>query len=315
VTAELPPPIRFRALGTSAVVAVTAAGARDEAGALLAAELEAIDRACSRFRADSELTRVNRSAGAWVAVSRLFLAAVDVALLAALDTGGVVDPTVGKALRVLGYDRDFAEVERAGAPLLVRVQRGPGWRAVEVDAAGARVRVPKGVELDLGATAKAFAADRSARRITEATGAGVVVALGGDCSIAGPPPDGGWPIRVADVHDAPDDAPGVTVALGEGGLATSGTAHRRWTRGDAQLHHLVDPSTGRPAAPVWRTVTVAAPACVDANVASTAAVIIGEVAPAWLERRGVRARLVAGDGAVVAVGGWPADPTPRVAGP
>jgi len=304
---ELPLPVRFRALGTTAVVAVTDLTVRDEAGALLADELAAIDQACSRFRDDSELSRVNSAHGQWVAVSRLFLASLDVALTAARDTDGVVDPTIGRALRVLGYDRDFAEVAPDGAALRVHVERTAGWRAVEVDRPGRRVRLPRGVELDFGATAKAFAADRAARRIADITGAGAIVSLGGDCAIAGPPPAGGWTIRVTDRHDAPEDAPGTTIALHEGGLATSGTALRRWTRGSRHLHHLVYPWTGQPAESQWRTATVAAPTCVDANVTSTAAIVLGDAAPRWLARRGLPARLVAEDDSVATFCGWPQD--------
>jgi FAD:protein FMN transferase len=310
VIRALPPLVRFRALGTTAIVAVTDRSARDEARSLLTDELDSIDHACSRFRDDSELARLNASPGEWRAVSPLFLAALDVALTAASTTDGLVDPTIGRALRILGYDRDFASVAPDGSPLRVRVERIAGWRAIDVDAAGRRVRVPRGVELDLGATAKAFAADRAAIRIAAATGAGVVVNLGGDCSIAGPPPEGGWTIRVTDRHDiAADDrsVPGATIALASGGLATSGTTARRWMRGGRALHHLVDPSTGWPKDSVWRTATVAAPTCVDANVASTAAILLDAHASRWLETRGLPARLVTVDGSVVVSGGWPAE--------
>ena len=307
---DLPAPIRFRALGTTAVVAVADGSARDEAGSLLAAALDAIDRACSRFRDDSELARLNASPGRWLSVSSLFLGALEVALTAARTTNGLVDPTIGRALRVLGYDRDFASVAADGAPLRVRVERTPGWRAIDVDSAAHRVRVPRGVELDLGATAKAFAADRAALGIALATGTGVIVSLGGDCSIAGPAPERGWTIRVTDRHDAPANGsgPGATLALETGGLATSGTSVRSWSRGAQRLHHLVDPRTGRPAAPVWRTATVAAPTCVDANVASTAAIVLGDDARAWLEARRLPARLVTQESSVVVLGGWPEEP-------
>jgi FAD:protein FMN transferase len=304
---ELPAPVRFPALGTTAVVAVTDATVRDEAASILVAELDAIDKACSRFRSDSELAQLNAAPGRWTAVSRLFLAALDGGLNAARETDGLVNPTVGRALRVLGYDRDFGDVAPDGEPLRIRVRRTPGWRAIDVDPAGRRVRLPRGVELDLGATAKAFAADRAARRIATATGAGVVVNLGGDCAVAGPPPAGGWTVRVTDRHDAPADAPGTTIALTAGGLATSGTTARRWARGGRELHHVVDPGTGWPAAPVWRTATAAARTCVDANVATTAAIVLGAAAPRWLEGRGLPARLVATDGEVLVLGGWPDD--------
>ena len=134
---DLPQPVRFRALGTTAVVAVTDPAARDEAALMLALEVDAIDHACSRFRDDSELARVNAAPGEWVPVSLLFLAALDVALDAARTTDGLVDPTVGRAMRVLGYDRDFATVAADGGPLRVRVERTAGWRAVDIDRPGA----------------------------------------------------------------------------------------------------------------------------------------------------------------------------------
>ena len=92
-----------------------------------------------------------------------------------------------------------------------------------------------------------------------------------------------------------------------GGLATSGTTVRRWRAGAVELHHIVDPRTGRPAVTPWRTVTVAARTCVDANVASTAAIVLGEEALGWLEARSVAARLVGGSGEVVRLGAWPED--------
>jgi thiamine biosynthesis lipoprotein len=181
----------------------------------------------------------------------------------------------------------------------------PGWKLVELDAPQRRVRIPKGIELDLGATAKALAADRAAAVAHELTGTGVLVSLGGDVSVAGPAPDAGWPVRVADDHAAPLGDGGPVFAVAAGGLATSGTTVRRWKAGNVTLHHIIDPRTGRPADTPWRTVTVAAGTCVKANVASTAAIVLGDGAPAWLVARGLPARLVAADGSVRAVAAWP----------
>jgi thiamine biosynthesis lipoprotein len=167
--------------------------------------------------------------------------------------------------------------------------------------------VPRGVQLDLGATAKAWCADRAARLIAEETGAGALVSLGGDIAVAGAAPPDGWVIRIADRHDAPPSEPGPEITIVGGGLATSGTAARRWWRGDAVVHHIVDPSTGRSAESCWRTATVAAATCVDANVAATAAIVLGSAAPDWLAARHLAARLVGDDGTVASVGGWPAD--------
>jgi thiamine biosynthesis lipoprotein len=167
------------------------------------------------------------------------------------------------------------------------------------------VALRAGVRLDLGATAKALCADRAARAITSATGAGVLVSLGGDLSVAGPAPAAGWPVRITDDHAGPLDGPGPVVAVRDGGLATSSTTVRRWRRGGRAVHHLIDPVTSAPAVEHWRAVSVAAASCLDANIASCAAMLMGRSAPEWLARLGLPARLVPVDGPVVALAGWP----------
>jgi thiamine biosynthesis lipoprotein len=293
----------FRALGTSATVVTTDPDALPDAIVAVRTEVDAIDRTCSRFRPDSELARLHDGAGEWVEVDPGLVEAIEVALRAAILTDGDVDPTVGEALLLVGYDRDFAGLDPEGPPIGA-LRAAPGWRTVEVDPSGSRVRIPRGVRLDLGATAKAFAADRSARAVVDATGSGVLVSLGGDIAVAGTPPRGGWEIGLADSHAA-DAEPGHTVRIEAGGLATSSTTVRRWLRGGRQIHHVVDPATGRPANEVWRTVSVAAATCVDANVAATAAIVRGEPAALWLQRLGMPARLVHTDGSIVRTGGWP----------
>ena len=289
--------VSFPALGTTALLCVAEAEALPAAHDELERELSELDEACSRFRDDSELFRLNASAGG-----------EPVAVGAAVASDGLVDPTVGRTLRLAGYDRRFTSVRlRDGSSFRAEFAPVPGWRRIELDLARHTVRLPAGVELDLGASAKALAADRSARAAAEASGTGVLVSLGGDISVAGPIPDGGWPIRVADDHAAGLEVPGPTVVVSGGGIATSGTTVRRWFAGDVELHHIVDPRTGRPAITPWRTVTVAADSCVDANVASTAAVVLGEEAPAWLAARGLAARLVRESGDLVYTGGWPED--------
>ena len=228
--------------------------------------------------------------------------------MAAESSGGLVDPTVGRALRLAGYDRRFATVKlRDGASFRARFVPVPGWRRVELDRRRGTIALERGIELDLGATAKALAADRSARAAAAASGTGVLVSLGGDVAVGGPPPTGGWPVRVADDHAAAPEEPGPSVAIESGALATSGTTVRRWLAGSVELHHIIDPRTGRPAASPWRTVTVAAGTCVDANVASTAAIVLGEDALAWLAARGFASRLVRQGGEVELTGSWPAD--------
>ena len=293
----------FRALGTSATVVATAPDALPDAIEAVRTAVDEIDRTCSRFRSDSELARLHDGAGEWVQVDPVLVDAIEVALRAAILTDGDVDPTVGEALLLVGYDRDFAVLDPDGPPVGA-LRAAPGWRTVEIDPAGSRVRIPRNVRLDLGATAKAFASDRSAREAFAATGAGVLVSLGGDIAVAGPAPAGGWDVGLADSHAAAAE-PGHTVRIETGGLATSSTTVRRWVRGGRQLHHVVDPATGRPATEVWRTVSVAAATCVDANVAATAAIVRGEPGALWLQRLGMPARLVRADGTIVRTGGWP----------
>jgi FAD:protein FMN transferase len=292
--------VSFRALGTTAVVATTHREREGDAVAAVERELHSVDLACSRFRPDSELSRVP--------VGSVLFDALRVALAAAESTGGLVDPTIGRALRTAGYDRTFQYVvARDGSTFSPRFSVVPGWRVVELDDAERTVRVPAGVELDLGATAKAFACDRAAAAAAGVCG-GALVSLGGDIAIDGELPYGGWPVRIAEDHAAPIDAPGPTVALAGGGLATSSTTVRRWRGRSEELHHLIDPRTGRPASSAWRTVSVAADTCVDANVASTASLLVDD-APAWLAARRLPSRLVGIAGELTCVAGWPEDPS------
>jgi thiamine biosynthesis lipoprotein ApbE len=302
----------WRALGTLVRLVVTDPRCLAGAQRLLAADLAEVDAACSRFRADSEIRALRNAHGRPVRVSPLLAEAIAVALRAARLTDGNVDPTVGAAMSAVGYDRDFDRIPRLGPPLAVTTRTVPGWREVHLE--GRSLTMPEGVEVDLGATAKAWAADRSADRISARLGCGVLVGLGGDIAVAGPDtPEGGWRVRVQDVTGSPDDppvGPYALIAIRAGGLATSSTAARRWQRGGDVLHHILDPRTGRPADPVWRTVSVAADSCADANAASTAAIIRGRAALGWLARLSLPARLVDATGVVFTVAGWPDEPVP-----
>ncbi len=301
----------WRALGMLVQLVVTDSRCLPEARRLLAAELDAVDAACSRFRPDSEICSLRSAQGRPVQVSPLLAEAIAVALRAARLTEGDVDPTVGGAMSAVGYDRDFDRIPRTGPPLAasastVTARTVPGWRAVHLE--GRQLTMPAGISLDLGATAKAWAADRSAARIGLELGCGVLVSLGGDIAVAGSAPEGGWRVRVQDVTGLPDDPPEgpyALIAIRDGGLATSSTTARRWQRGGDVLHHILDPRTGWPAEPVWRTVSVTAGTCADANTASTAAVIRGREALGWLAKLGLPARLVDSTGVVFTVAGWP----------
>lgn len=299
----------FPAIGTTASLVVADEAAGPVALELLRQELGAMDLAASRFRDDSELVALNASAGSGTPyqVSELLFDAVQEALRAARLTGGLVDPTVGRALELNGYDRDFALIDPDGPPLRLTAHSVPGWKAVETEQSTRAISLPAGVTLDLGATAKALCADRAARRAANETGCGVLVSLGGDVAVAGSAPVGGWPVRIADDHASPIELDGPKVAISSGGLATSSTTVRRWIRGGTAVHHLIDPATSLPAAEHWRTVSVAAATCVDANIASCASILLGVRAPAWLSERNLPARLATAAGDVTVVAGWPED--------
>ncbi|MGE0881317.1 MAG: FAD:protein FMN transferase [Acidimicrobiia bacterium] len=299
---------RFPALGTTAVVFVTDGAAQAEAVSIVQTVIADVDLACSRFRPDSDIEKVNNAAGRPVAVGPTLIVALDVAIAAAQWTGGAVDPTIGESLRVIGYRSDFATMDKS-QPALTRIEAVRGWSTVSVDHATQCVRVPFGVRLDVGATAKAWCADVAADRVFAATGTGVMVGLGGDFSIAGVAPEGGWPIFVTDWHGDDPDALGQSIAIDRGGIATSSVSVRRWTSGDREMHHIIDPGTGLPAESGWRTVSVVANSCSDANVATTAAIVKGSTAAEWLTSTGLPSRLVGLDGSVMHLNGWPeADP-------
>ena len=299
---------RWRALGTYVQLVVDGARHLPAAREVAVRLLDDVDRTCSRFREDSDLVRANRQAGRWTPVDPLLVAAVTAAVRAAAETDGRVDPTLGRSLVAAGYDRDLDDVRRDDGPAAIPVPAvRDAWREIGLDGHGA-ILVPEGTALDLGATGKAFAADLVSAAITERTGTGCVLSLGGDVAVGLPPGDGAAaPVRVpwqVTIAELPDDPPAALVTLPEGGLATSTTLARRWLRGGRVVHHLLDPASGRSVDPAWRTVSVRAATCVAANTASTAAIVLGTPAAAWLEGRGLAARLVDPDGAVRTVGDW-----------
>jgi thiamine biosynthesis lipoprotein len=297
-----------RALGTSLRVVVSGSASLTRARAATDRAVRDIDAACSRFREDSELSRVNARAGCETRISPMLVRAVRAALRGARLSGGAVDPTVGTAMRVIGYDGDFDRIRGDGPSITVRETPVPGWRCVRLSEVTASVYLPHGVELDLGSTAKALCSDLAASAATHVMGGGgVLVSLGGDIAVGGECPPGGWSIEVAEASvGAPGEATGDEhIAIRTGGVATSSTTVRRWRRGDAVLHHIVDPCTGLPTAGPWRTVTSVARSCLDANIAATAAIVRGDEAPPWLRELGLPSRLVRHDGSIARIAGWP----------
>jgi len=223
---------------TTARVVVTDPKARDEARRIVAEVASDVDQACSRFRTDSELSRLADRSGT-VTVSPLLAELVSTALDAARQTGGLVTPTLGSALRDLGYDRDWPAMRSTSRPARMVVQRAPRWDDVLLN--GTELTVVPGVLLDLGSTAKAWTADQAARTVADRLGVGVLVGLGGDLATAGPGPAGGWRVLVRDRADDPS----VVVSVPAGAaIATSSTRSRRWRSGGREVYREPGQSRG-----------------------------------------------------------------------
>ena len=299
----------FPAIGTTATVVVQEPGRADAAERMLREEIESIDRACSRFRRDSELEMVHAHAGAAVRVSPLLFSALAASYEVAERTHGAVDPTVGNAIAALGYDADLSEVQARPATPLAALRPVAGFTHLHLNAARRTVRIPRGVRLDLGSSAKAFAADRAAARICHELGSGVLVSLGGDIAVAGAPPEGGWAVGIAVDSSTPVDRVAQVVAVHCGGLASSSTAVRTWNSGGRRVHHIIDPASGDCVAPYWTLVSATGESCVAANAVSTAAIVWGEQALPQLAPFDQAVRMVRHDGRIFSLNGWPAETT------
>jgi thiamine biosynthesis lipoprotein len=318
------------ALGTTARLAVWPPENLTAMLAVVDDELAALDAQASRFRGDSEISLLHAGGAGRHRISSGLAEVIRTALAAAEWTEGRCDPMVGNALIRIGYDRDFGRIETSYAPLSPDPRPRVRWQ--EVRLLGNDLTLPAGALLDVGATAKGLGADRAAAAAYASAGdGGVLVSLGGDIAVAGRPPAGGWPVLIADEHrqtralrnlarpDAgagarqtwsrppaeADPATAQQIRLPSGGLATSSTTCRRWTRAGRVMHHIVDPATGMPAGGPWRTVTVVAATCAEANAAATAAIVAGVDGPDWLTDQGLPARLIGHDGQIAVTGGWP----------
>jgi len=295
----------WRALGTYVELRTTPEAV--EAATYLAARvLDEVDLACSRFRDDSELMLANGAAGRAVEVSPLLVGAVRVALEAAEETDGLVDPLLGDVLCAAGYDRTFSLVPSDDPTAAALPVPAGSWPQMVVT--DTTVTVPLGAALDLGATGKAFAADLVALCVVDTCDAPVLVSVGGDVRVAAPRDElQDQPVLVG--HSLTDlEAGGAStlVRLGAGGLATSSVSARRWRRGGRQWHHVVDPRTGLPARGPWRTVTALGRTAAAANAATTASIVLGAAAYDWLVDHDVAARLVDHDGHVTRTPAWTA---------
>lgn len=293
---------RFHALGTEVEVLVTQPAQLADTVTHIRRRFDLIDRTFSRFRPDSELTRLEWLSGVRQPASALFLELLEFALRAARDTDGWFDPTIRDALEAAGYDRSIEQLETDGPGPSRPASPAGQWASITYDRDRHWVCVPAGVRLDFGGIGKGFAVDDALRTLPPDCG-GVLLNAGGDLAIRGPAPAEGWRIDVAAEAGTPVET---SVALVAGAIATSGLGRRRWRRNGVRLHHLIDPHTGAPANSPWRSVTVAARECSVAEVAAKAAWLMGSAGPAWLAGRELAGRFVAIDGWSETVGSWPA---------
>lgn len=307
---------RWTVWGLDATLTVTPKRMLPAAEQIVRGIVAEVDLACSRFRGDSELMQLQPGMAAGVRVSPVFRLLLERALEAARMTDGDVDPTLGADMDALGYGHGIVSVPVAaassGLPALpsecvAAERRVPGWTRIGLY--GDTLTVPGDLRLDLGATAKAVAADLAAAEVHARLGCGALVCLGGDLATAGPGPDvsgrpGQWQVLVQDRSVDPSQR----IALEPGfALATSSTQKRRWKHAGADVHHILDPRFGLPAEPIWRSVTAAARSCLEANAFSTAAIVRGFAALEWFTSAGIAGRLVDRQGRVATTGGWPVE--------
>lgn len=284
-------------MGCDVIVLVPAD--RSEAGPLAQAVLASWDARFSRFRADSELEALNNAGGRPFAASESMLAVLGAALTAARASDGLFDPLLGARMVELGYDRTFSElpVERPAPP--PRRWRAGAWREVVIDLERRTIQLPPGERVDLGGIAKGLAVDAAIEALTEIGLPYAAVNAGGDLAVLGLPPGlDAWVVAL----DGPREE---VVGVREGALATSSVLRRRWKLNGTDLHHLLDPRTGMPAAGPIVQASVAAATCGQAEVAAKMA-LLSDVAAAIarLEQHQLAGLLVTSAGEAWRVGSW-----------
>jgi thiamine biosynthesis lipoprotein len=278
----------FRAMGSRVLVVLDSAHAAPLAA--VSDWFATWEQTLSRFRADSELMRLNAQPGRWVPVSGTLWQVLQAALDAARMSSGLVTPTVLPALTTAGYDRSLEALSSARPPVEAEPVPVPDWRSIQCDPQRRAVRLPPDVQLDLGSVAKGWVAAQAAQRL--ASYGPVLLDAGGDIAVSGPRRDGTpWPIAVANPHQPDQD--GDLLLIRAGGVATSGTDYRRWRQGGQWQHHLIDPATGKPASTDLLSVTVVAPSLLAAEIAAKVVLLKGSRAGlAWLEQQPALAGLL-----------------------
>ncbi len=265
---------------------------------------EGWEQVLSRFRHDSELSILNRTADQFVPVSQTFWEVFQASLQADRSTGGLVTPTVLEAIEMAGYDRPFNELS-TGVSYSNSQNVTKLWSEVHplsmvlCDEISHSICLPPNIRLDFGGIAKGWAAHQTAERL-KASGPALMNA-GGDIAISGPRQNNEpWLVGISNPFEPEQDL--ATLHLRSGGVATSGKDRRHWIKGSVLNHHIIDPRTGQPALTDILTATVIAPTVIEAEAAAKSVFLLGSGAGLdWLEAdTGLAGVLVLDDGQVIA---------------
>ncbi len=291
---------RFRSMGTDLVVLVPAD--RPDAPELVHDLFTAWDERFSRFRADSELSRLSAAAGAAFPAGPEMRGVVQAALDAARASDGIFDPLVGARLAELGYDRTFEALPLDAPATPLNPWQAGAWRRIEIDDEVGTIRLPAGSGIDLGGIAKGMAVDAAIAELAAAGCPFAAVNAGGDLAVLGTPPHAdGWTVLLDDVGEQ-------LVTLRAGALATSSVRQRRWTVAGEARHHLLDPVSGLPSTTHVLSSTVVAASCRQAEVAAKTALLMGaEHGAAFLASHALAGMLITDEGVAWRVGAWSTD--------
>ena len=290
----------FRSMGTT-ISALSSPADAAVVTPIVRAVFESWDARFSRFRPDSELSRLNAAAGSPFAASELMIDVVAASLEAAELSDGLFDPALLGRLRELGYDASFELLPGDRPANSLPAWRPGAWREIELDRHAGSIRLPPDAGLDLGGIAKGMAVDAAIDALRAAGIQTAAVNAGGDLAVIGSPPGGGsWPIAI-------DGAGERSILLRQGALATSSVLRRRWRVGGEERHHLLDPRTGLPAAGRIASASVAAATCRAAEVAAKVALLLGpRDAALFLARHRLSGLLVLHDASTWRLGDWQA---------
>ena len=268
--------IEFRAMNTTIMLVAEGTGAINGMQAVKAFIHECEQR-FSRFLPASELSELNRSAGEWVHLSDDMMELLLLSMKYHIETKGIFDPTILSDLKRVGYDRSMDEIRAQGGITTTSASKRTSWsvyREIELDLPRGRVRLPQGMEIDLGGIAKGWIVNKAAHLLNSYAPA-CGVSAGGDILFIGHPEDGlDWDIFLEDPRDPMQMLTQLHVS--EGAVATSSVMKRTWSQGEKVRHHLIDPRTGESAQTDWLSVTVIAPDVITAEVYAKAILIGGE---------------------------------------